>query len=240
MEQTAGRGWAVEPTAAEDRTCVVWLAEIGMESASHRAVLNAAEMARRHAFMQESDRSRFTLAAAFLRLLVAGQTGQHPTEVLVDRTCERCGRQHGRPRLPGTGLHVSISHSHRLVGVALTRVAPVGLDIEAVKPSNVADTLVQECISANEPMRSAADFFTYWCRKEAIAKATGEGLYVPPTQIVVSPADEPPRLLSYQGRHLSATIRDIALDRGYAGAVALLGDVEVDVSVRRVADVLDA
>lgn len=240
MDQTAGLGRAMRPITVKDRTCVVWLAEVGMQRPSHSAVLNEAEMTRRNTFMQEIDRSRFTLAAALLRLLVAGQTGLHPTDVLVDRTCERCGKQHGRPRLPGTGLHASISHSHYLVGIALTRMAPVGLDIEAIVASKVDDILVQECINEDEPIRSPGDFFTYWCRKELVVKATGEGLYVPLNKVVVSPANEPPRLLSYQGRQLSATIREIELNQWYAGAVTLLGDVDVDVSVRRTADVLDA
>ena len=239
MDQTTELGWAMKPVDAKNRTCVVWLAEVGMERPAHSAILNAAEMARRNTFMQEIDRSRFTLAAALLRLSVARQTGLHPIDVPVDRTCERCGKPHGSPRLPGTGLHASISHSHHLVGIALTRVAPVGLDIEAIVASKVDDILVQECINEVEPIRSPRDFFTYWCRKESVVKATGDGLYVPLNKVVVSPADEPPRLLSYQGRHLSATIRDIELDRWYASAITLLGDVDVDVNVHRTADVLD-
>ena len=240
MDESTGRVAAITPAAAKNRTCVVWIAGVGMDGPSHSAVLNEAEMARSVAFVKAIDRSRFTLGAALLRLVVARQMGLHPSDVLVDRTCERCGKPHGKPQLPGTGLHASVSHSHHLVGVALTHVAPVGLDIEAIAVSRVSDWLVQECINADEPLQRPEDFFTYWCRKESVVKATGDGLYVPLNKVVVSPANEPPCLVSYQGRRLSVTIKDIDLDKAYAGAISLLGDVDVDVSVRCAADIFDS
>jgi phosphopantetheinyl transferase len=39
--------------------------------------------------------------------------------------------------LPGTHLHASVTHSGDLVGVALARTAPVGLDVERIAPVDV-------------------------------------------------------------------------------------------------------
>ncbi|PSK67338.1 hypothetical protein B0E53_00684 [Micromonospora sp. MH33] len=66
----------------------------------------------------EVDRARFLLGAALLRI-VAGSMLDLPAEaVTVDRTCPQCGRWHGRPTLPGTGLELSVSHSGAVVTVA--------------------------------------------------------------------------------------------------------------------------
>jgi len=62
---------------------------------------------------------------------VAGRaTGDDPAAIVVDRTCHTCGEPHGRPRLPGTRLEASISHSGDIVAVALAEAGPVGVDIE--------------------------------------------------------------------------------------------------------------
>ena len=87
-----------------DSVCVVWLADIQLAGPGHHALLNDVERARRDQYLRADDRTRFTLAAALLRLVAAEEAGLHPTDVLIDRTCERCGRPHGKPRLPGTGL----------------------------------------------------------------------------------------------------------------------------------------
>jgi hypothetical protein len=50
--------------------------------------------------------------------------------VVVDRSCPSCGRHHGRPHLPGTGLDVSISHSGATVAVAVSNAGPVGVDAQ--------------------------------------------------------------------------------------------------------------
>lgn len=52
-------------------------------------------------------------------------------EVVVDRTCEECGAQHGRPVVAG-GPHVSVAHAGVLVVVATCAHAPVGVDVERV------------------------------------------------------------------------------------------------------------
>ena len=62
-------------------------------------------------------------------------------------------------------------------------------------------------------------------------KATGAGLLVAPTDVVVSPADEPPRLISYRGAPLVAQIFDLDIGAGYAGALTILTDQKVSCEV---------
>ena len=227
------------PADPGDNTCHVWLADVSLERPAHLGLLSDVEKARRDGYVRAQDRAQFTLAAALLRLLASMDSGERPADVMVDRSCLRCVKPHGRPRIPGTDLHVSVSHAQGQVSVATTKVAPIGLDIEEIRVRDV-DALARACLSPDEPVRRPEDFFTYWCRKESAVKATGDGLYAPMTQVVVSAADEPPRLISYLGAQLPATMADIALARQYAGAVTVLAEIELDVVVRDAAQILAA
>jgi 4'-phosphopantetheinyl transferase len=61
---------------------------------------------------------------------------------------------------------------------------PVGLDVERVDPSLDVDALARVALSAAETqelrgydgLAKARAFTEYWTRKEAVVKATGEGL----------------------------------------------------------------
>ncbi|WP_344239059.1 4'-phosphopantetheinyl transferase family protein [Kribbella hippodromi] len=76
-----------------------------------------------------------------------------------------------------------MTHSGDLVGVAFSdRV--VGLDVEKVDPGVDVDGIArfaltnseQQELGKYEGLEKAQRFTTYWTRKEAVVKATGEGL----------------------------------------------------------------
>jgi len=219
--------------------CVVWLASTEQFRNSHIGILSESEMRRREAYVREPDRVRFTLGAALLRLAAARELAVEPTRVPIDRACPECGKPHGKPRLPGTGLHVSVSHSEQVVGVAVTSLAEVGVDVEAVGTGEVVETLRHTCLDPEEPVRERADFYTYWCRKESVVKATGDGLRIPLTKVRVSPANEPARLVSYAGSVLTAVVADIDVGPGYRGAVTVLTGDDLAVDVRGAEALLD-
>ena len=76
-----------------------------------------------------------------------------------------------------------MTHSGELVGVAFSD-RPVGLDVEKVDPRLDVDGVARVALSAEEArelkrydgIAKAQAFTTYWTRKEAVLKATGEGL----------------------------------------------------------------
>jgi 4'-phosphopantetheinyl transferase len=217
--------------------CDVWLADIGLERPAHRALLNEIEQQRRARYRQDADRTRFTVAAALLRLVASAQTGIAATSVHIDRTCPGCAEPHGKPRIVGTGLHASISHSGDRVALAVSRAAPVGVDVESITRRDVVD-LAPTVLAAAEPLSGTEDFYTYWCRKEAVVKATGDGLRVPLRQVVVSPADTPARLISYQDGTLAATMRDLPIEDGYRAALAVLAEGDLEVRIHDATELL--
>jgi 4'-phosphopantetheinyl transferase len=95
------------------------------------------------------------------------------------------------------------------------------VDIEEIDERRIG-SLSGTVLDRTETMRCGADFFTYWCRKESVVKATGEGLRVPLSTVLVSPADGPARLRSYRGAPLPAAMVDVEVGDGYRGAVTVL------------------
>lgn len=197
----------------------------------HRFLLDHLETERCRRYRLAADRDRFTLAAALLRVVAGKAFGVEASTVVIDRSCNTCGDPHGRPRLPGTGLQVSISHSGDVVAVAVTPAGPVGVDVEQFGIGHT--DLVPTVCTAPEirHVGSSADFYTYWTRKEAVLKATGEGLHRRMTTIEVAPPGAPPALVSLDGSlGVACRMADLPLP-GYAGAVAVLTTCDVSFDV---------
>lgn len=216
----------------DEQVCHVWLADLEERRPSHDALLDDVERGRAHTFVRPDDRSRFVLGAALLKLAIASSTAVAPAAVLVERTCDACGGPHGRPRVSGCGLHLSVSHSASLVAVSLTWAGPVGIDIET-RASGRAHPPAASFVSESEPVQRPEDLLTYWCRKESAVKATGDGLRLGLREVVVSPAGEAARLVSYDGAPIAAFMTDLDLGADYAAALTVLGAGPAEVMVHR-------
>jgi 4'-phosphopantetheinyl transferase len=196
-------------------------------------LLDSAELERRSSYIRADDRDRFTLAAALLRLSAAAELGHSPRKLQISRKCTQCGRPHGRPKIPGSDLHVSVSHSGTLVMVATTRIGPVGVDVEQVAGIDYLP-LLPIVLAANEngAVSSARDFFTYWTRKESVLKATGDGLRMRMSDVEVTSPRETPRLLRYGNRQPVAVMADLMARPGYAAALTVLTNAPLTVQER--------
>ncbi|WP_241661057.1 4'-phosphopantetheinyl transferase family protein [Thermomonospora catenispora] len=211
--------------------CQVWWARREDVRPWHVDLLNDTERARRDRYRREADRDRFTVGVAVTRLAAGALLGVRPERVPVDRTCPGCGAPHGRPVIEG-GPQLSVSHSGDLVVVALSRGGPVGVDVEQ-DSGRLGEGIVRQLLGSEEvaDLRDLGaawlrrGLLTYWTRKEAVVKATGDGLRVPLTDVRVSAPDEPPRLLSWKGRRDlpgRMTLRTLAPGPGYAACLALI------------------
>jgi 4'-phosphopantetheinyl transferase len=193
-------------------------------------LLDPAEQARYHEYDRPADRARFITAAALLRLAVGRQLRVRPAEVPLDRSCERCGAPHGRPRIhSGAGAPVlSVSHSGDSVVVAVgTGIEAVGVDVELIDPALDVAELAGIALTGPEiralAQLGAADrvsaFVRLWTRKEALLKALGVGLDQPPDQVnVVGPA-EPLYVPTSQG---VATVLGLNPPVGYHASLAVI------------------
>lgn len=215
--------------------CRVWWADPRDQPiGALTTVFNDTELTRASCFHREQDRRRFITACWLLRTTAAAQLDVAPAAVPIDRRCTGCGKPHGKPRLlaDGVSLEASISHSGDRVAVALSTAGPVGVDVEEVTPDPggiprlaLAPTELK-ILQALPHHEQEPGFITIWVRKEAVLKATGHGLRIPPGQVVVSGPHEAPALLDWPLDIPTAAVelRTLHPGDGYAGAVALLTD----------------
>jgi 4'-phosphopantetheinyl transferase len=221
MEQSTASEMAAAGLAAQ---CEVHVGLVRDLRAAHLALLDDQERDRAERYQLATARDRFLLGAVVLRVAAGQSLGIRPADLAVDRTCGRCGSQHGRPQLPGTGLHASVTHSGEVAAVALTCAGPVGVDVEAVRVIDFAAVADSVCAPAERKgVCTEADFFTFWTRKEAVLKATGEGLSRPMRDLHVSPPSAAPVLLGLAGgAPPPCQLADITAADGYRGCVAVL------------------
>lgn len=225
------------PASGPHLRCQVWSAGLSLLRPEHLDLLDATEHARRDGYLRAGDRDRFTLGAALLRLAAARTLGVAAGQVPVDRICATCGAPHGKPRVAGADLHLSVSHSGERVLLAVTTAAAVGVDLELVTARDVA-ALERLVLAPGERADAPGDFYRYWCRKESVVKATGDGLRVGLTEVVVSPPDRPAAVESYRGSALPSAMTDLEVGPGYAAALTVLAAGVLEAEVRDAAPLL--
>jgi 4'-phosphopantetheinyl transferase len=163
-------------------TCDIWWAApvAPADAPALVAVLDAHERNRMDRFRRAADAARYLAAHALTRVVLAHRLGCAPAALVFDRTC-RCGEPHGKPTLAGGGPGFSFTHAGAVVGVAVREDGPVGLDVEPVRTLPDIDGMARHVGAPAEPMA----FFRAWTRKEALLKATGDGLASPMAAIVL-------------------------------------------------------
>ena len=109
--------------------------------------------------------------------------------------------ERGKPYIPGSPVHFSISHTRRHAFVAFSD-RPIGIDGEETDRA-VNPKLAEKVLSATEfaQYTQAADknraLLTFWVLKEAAAKCSGEGLRGYPNHTNFSLSD--PRVVELDG-----------------------------------------
>lgn len=143
------------------------------------------QIAARFAF--DADRRAYGAAHALLRVALCEYAEGAPTDWRFDAT--PLGKPFLATQPAGLDLRFSLSHAHSLVAVAIAQGFDIGVDVEASDRSSAHDMdIADRCFTPEEAtlLRSLADaqqrqdlFLTLWTLKEAVVKATGEGLSRP-------------------------------------------------------------
>jgi 4'-phosphopantetheinyl transferase len=214
----------------------VWRATLDLSPLqidSFRRTLASDEQARAERFYFHRDRERFIAARGVLRAILGRYLNKAPASLSF------CYSSHGKPALVsesgGDALRFNISHSHGVALYAVTRGREVGIDLELVRSGLEIEEIAERFFSRLEiatlralptDLRRRA-FFLCWTRKEAYIKARGEGLSLPLDQFDVSLIPgEPATLMSTRpdsGEALRWSLHELALDPGYAAALAVEG-----------------
>jgi 4'-phosphopantetheinyl transferase len=226
-------------TELPDR-CEVWWGGVEHAHPAHEALLDRHQLGRLRRLVRAADRDRLVVAAALARVVVARELSCAPRAVQFDRSCSTCGAQHGKPAVVGgDGLEVSVSHSGLWVTVAVAR-RPVGVDVEERRPDVADATMMRQVLSPEEQPAYAGlapndrddALLRFWTRKEAVLKATGDGLHVPMDALTVTPPTQPAALRHWCGRPgMAERVRlfDLAGPTGYLASVAVVDGASVQI-----------
>jgi 4'-phosphopantetheinyl transferase len=230
-------------------------------------LLDTTERRRAIRLAGRGDRERYVTAHALVRLLLAARTGVPAADLRFDRTCRHCAGDHGKPRLvdapaeAATGpVSFNLAHSGGRIVVAVVDGPDleVGVDVERIpSPDDPAVATGAAAILSPrelaafrrlEPAQRGRALAVWWTRKEAVLKATGDGLAVPPSTVEVTPPFAPPALVHgppprddrapllgspYPGHTLAGpplVLRDLEPGAGYVGCVAALGATVIEVT----------
>ena len=224
---------------------VVDLDSQAARSADHAAWLDDDERARAQRFRRPGLARRWLAARAALRGVLARHLECEPAEVrfvLGDN---------GKPALVsrGAGPYFNVSHSAGIALIAVTPVAPLGVDVEFEKPLTDWRAVAARFFSPAERAQLAAlaeadrehGFYRCWTSKEAVIKATGEGLSAELTAFDVSLGE--PRVLSDRSRGGSARrwqLHHFVPAPGYTAATAIDTERPLQVAIRSADAVLTA
>lgn len=92
---------------------------------------------------------------------------------LLERKARIIYNADNKPFLKGTTYNISISHSHKLTSIFLSKKNRVGIDLELMshKISNLSDKFInnQEIITSDPDLRRY-HLYIHWCAKEALYK----------------------------------------------------------------------
>lgn len=189
------------------------------------SLLSADERSRAERFRFARDRRRYVVVRGTLRRLLAARLG-----CPADAVSFAYG-PFGKPVLRGAEpLSFNLSHCDELAVLAVTDGAPVGVDLERIRP--VADDFAEHAFAAEERaalhalLRCCAEtaVFACWTRREAYVKATGAGLSQRPGSFAVSIDPSRPAVLRIDAEPESVgqwTLADLAVQPGYAAALAV-------------------
>jgi 4'-phosphopantetheinyl transferase len=211
----------------------IWCASLECH-ASHvvrlTAILADEERNRVARFRCAVARNEFLVARGLLRILLGHYLGLEPRRLAF------CVGPQGKPFLTTEPkLQFNLAHSHGLALFAVSGRCEVGVDVERVRTFandlGIAERYFSrreaEILRGLEPERRSEAFFHTWARKEAVLKASGEGLALGLEGVEVSVASgDEARLLRVNGTEEGArrwTLQALTPAAGYVGALAVQG-----------------
>ncbi|HUO45010.1 MAG TPA: 4'-phosphopantetheinyl transferase superfamily protein [Burkholderiales bacterium] len=188
-------------------------------------LLSGDELERAGRFHFECDRRHFTIARGTLRMLLGARLAVDPKAVRFGRT------EKGKLFVIGATLHFNVSHSHERALIVISDSRPVGVDIEylhreidhAALAARFLTSKEQACYAATPADLRARFFLECWTRKEAVAKASGEGLGYGFAKLDTLPPEDTAadRSRDTMLERAGWLIRGLPTDNDYVAALAL-------------------
>ena len=136
--------------------------------------------------------SSYIIAHAMLRLLLSRYSNNKITANTWILTYNSYGKPCVQTTLNQPILHFSISYSGDAIAIAITSIAPIGIDFEHINGMEKND-IPWFVFTDNEKAQLKAincklpDYLALWTLKEAVAKALGLGIFIDFGKIDIAP-----------------------------------------------------
>lgn len=204
----------------------VWRGVFNEGDPANEKILSNEEQERSRRFRFDHDRGIFLYSHSLLRSLLAGYAGLRPGEIEFGYT--KFGKPYLHQRTGPDQIEFNLSHSGVVVLIGVTRNIPLGVDVEKIKPLADMDQIAarffsdfeQSDLSTLSGSARTAAFYHCWTRKEALIKASGEGLSMPLDTFQVSLLPGEPARLVKSADSRKWSLQDISPADGYAAAAA--------------------
>ena len=214
----------------------LWLVDLDAAASALEALerevprLSADERARARRLKEPRERRQRLAAYMALRIAIArvggGAVGRKP----FARTAS------GKPHLGPAAPSFSLAHTAGLALVGVARTEPIGVDLERHRSLSLSARRRQEILAVGAglalqvPRAGASDapLLQAWCRLEAFAKATGQGVARLLSELGVRAGPQlAPIEIEAAARRLARAgglaVNDLQLPPGLYGAVAFTG-----------------
>jgi 4'-phosphopantetheinyl transferase len=196
---------APAPLASPAGDLSLWWCPLARDAGEMPALwstLSREEVERAHRYGTDALRDRYVAGRAALRETLGRRLGMAPADVVIRRG------PRGRPLLDApAALDFNVTHTRGVALIAhLERPGfRVGVDVEAIDRTLAHDGLARKFLTERERGTIAAldddarrrAFLRFWTCKEAMSKATGDGVSAPFAEIGIERAD---RLVVVEGR----------------------------------------
>lgn len=181
------------------------------------------EQQKYNSFTNLEAKLNYLVVHSNLRLILSQKLGQNPQNIRIETN------PRGKPFLTDyPKLFFSLSHTKGMALIGFSSY-PIGIDIEPLNRKTEKEAILkhffseaeqQSYFSQNDEIKQKA-FFTGWTRKEALLKATGEGLAAMRDYKVSFDPEALNPVISIKNKH-KYEIVDFTPSKGYQGCIALL------------------
>lgn len=194
------------------------------EIQDYKSILSIEELAKSEKYQHYNSKITYITSRYFIRKTLCLFTNE------TDPSRIRFHYKENK-KLAVDDIEFNISHSGNILLVAINT-STIGVDVELIKKDFDFDPILETCFNLNEikVINQSEDkllrFYNLWTRKEALLKATGEGL--------VDNLSEIACLLNPISRNgLDYQIQSFIIDQNYIASLALLSHSNLSVNYWR-------
>ena len=140
---------------------------------NYKDILSEKELVKSKKYNKEADAKRYLISKYFLRKILSKFIHVEPNAIRFEQTSNK------KPTV--AGVEFNLTHSGKLVLIAISK-SLIGIDLEYINKEFDFNPLLSNCFHQDEidflkaNNNKIDNFYKLWTRKEALLKATGEGL----------------------------------------------------------------